>query len=111
MAEENNTYDEFAVSIFTDFDLEQSSKIGYLPKDYNKPFHEFLKHGGIYSSFINQINEGSNFKNWDYIFISISLSIKNQEQFNLLLKNYGIPCDDLSIEPWLGRKRSYKSII
>jgi len=104
MAEEDNSYDKFAVSIFTTDDLNTESKIGYLPRTFNKLYHDFLKLGGIYSSYISQINMNSKNKNWDFIFIDISLSINNQEQFNLLLQSNNMPCDDLSIDKWLGSK-------
>ena len=104
MVEEDNSYDKFAVSIFTTEDLDKDSKIGYLPKNFNKLYHEFLKLGGIYSSYISQINTDSKSKNWDFVFINISLSINNQEEFNLLLKDNGIPSDNLSIDKWLDSK-------
>ena len=104
MAEEDNSYDKFAVSIFTTEDLDKDSKIGYLPKNFNTLVHDFLKLGGIYSSYISQINTNSKYKNWDYLFIDISLSINNQEQFNLLLQSNNIPSDDLSIDKWLDSK-------
>ena len=47
MAEENNSYDKFAVSIFTTENLNKDSKIGYLPKNFNQIYHDFLKLGGV----------------------------------------------------------------
>jgi len=104
MAEEDNSYDKFAVSIFTTEDLNKESKIGYLPKNFNAFYHDFLKLGGIYSSYISQINTDSKNKNWDFVFINISLFINNQEQFNLLLQSNNIPSDNLSIDKWLDSK-------
>mgnify|MGYP005649970251 CR=1 FL=1 len=109
MAEENNSYDKFAVSIFTTENLNKDSKIGYLPKNFNQIYHDFLKLGGVYSSYISQINMDSTYKNWDFLFIDIRLSIDNQTQFNLLLQSNNIRSDDLSIDKWFGSKPLYRS--
>ena len=109
-AEINNTYDNYAVAVY--YGELGKAKVGYLPKEENEFYHQYLLEGGRYSARVFDLNTESTNHSWDYLFIEISLQLKKQNEFNLFLKfNKLNQSENLDIQRWIRKPRYSRPIL
>ena len=103
--EENNSYDKFAVSVHYGEKVEKV-KIGYLPKEENEFYHQFLLAGGSYNVRLSHINKESTNHAWDYLFIEITINLTNQSEFELFVKfNKSKEVNNLKMDRWINKSK------
>ena len=108
--EENNSYDKFAVSVHYGEKVEKV-KIGYLPKEENEFYHQFLLAGGSYNVRLSHINKESTNHAWDYLFIEITINLSNQSEFELFVKfNKSKEVNNLKMDRWINKSKKKRKL-
>ena len=110
-AEINNTYDNYAVGVYYG-EWSEKVKVGYLPKEVNEFYHQFLLESGEYAARVFYLNKESTNHSWDYLFIEISFQLKKQNEFNLFLKfNKLNESVNLDTQRWIRKPRYSRPIL
>lgn len=75
-AEPENKFDSNAVKVEAEFNEEEWKHIGYIPKEYNEGFMEFLANGYLFNPKIEWIGK---YKEAEINPICVKISIENKE--------------------------------